>query len=189
MRRCPASSSSWPAWVDTSTMRPSAAARAQPVGQPLPAGGVEAGAGLVEHEDLRIGQQRERETQPLAHPAGELADPCRRVRRSARLPRGARRSARAARGGCRHRAASCRSTVRSGWRPPRLRHVADQGADRAPVGTRVEAGDADLAVEVGDAQQAAEQRGLAGAVGAEQQRDFTGHAASATRTTSAVRRP
>ena len=55
-----------------------------------------------------------------------------------------------------------------------LGHVADEGADFASVRQRVAAGDPNLAVEVGDAQQAAEQRGLAGAVGAEQQRDLTG---------------
>ncbi len=55
-----------------------------------------------------------------------------------------------------------------------LRHVADERPDRGTVAQRIETVDPNLSVEVGDAQDAAQERRLARAVGAEQQRDLAG---------------
>jgi hypothetical protein len=55
---------------------PSLAGQAAQQGpQPVDAFGVEAVGGFVEDEDLRVAHQRGGESEPLAHPEGELPDP------------------------------------------------------------------------------------------------------------------
>ena len=61
-------------WLDTSTVRPSAAMRAQQVAQPADAGRVESVGRLVQHQDLRVTQQRGRKPEALAHAHRVLAD-------------------------------------------------------------------------------------------------------------------
>ena len=65
-------------WLDTSTVRPSAALRPQEVAQPPDALGVQAVGGLVEDEDLGVAEQRRGEREPLAH-AHASSLPTRRV--------------------------------------------------------------------------------------------------------------
>ena len=60
-------------WLESSTVRPSAARSAQEVAQPADALGVEAVGGLVEHEDPRIAEQRGGEAEPLGHAEREAA--------------------------------------------------------------------------------------------------------------------
>ena len=118
MRRSPAASSSWPACVDTSTTRPSSAAARRRSRQPFAAGGVEARARFVEHQDARVGQERERKAEALPHAAGQIADRDGRVAAETRLLEQQLAALRAARAGSPRRTACVSATVRSGCSPP-----------------------------------------------------------------------
>ena len=62
-------------WLETRTVRPSAARPRSSVAQPEDAGRVEAVGRLVEHEGVGVTEQRGGETQPLAHADRVPADP------------------------------------------------------------------------------------------------------------------
>ena len=60
-------------WLDARTVRPSS----QECAQPQHAGGVQAVGRLVQHDGLRVTEQRRGEPQPLAHPHRVAPDPAR----------------------------------------------------------------------------------------------------------------
>ena len=61
-------------WLETRTVRPSAAKAAHQVANPDDAFGIETVDRLVEHQHGRVAEQRGGDAEPLAHPQREAAD-------------------------------------------------------------------------------------------------------------------
>ena len=76
-------------WLETRTVRPSAARRLELLADPADPLGVEAVDRLVEHQDRRVAEQRRGDAQPLLHAEGESPLACGppRPARSAPAPR------------------------------------------------------------------------------------------------------
>ncbi len=165
--------STWLANASISSMRcevkitvlPAALTSLQQVQELVAGRGVQVRGRLIQHQDRRVGQQRQPQGQPLLHAAGQRAHPLAGVLGQADLGQhlASALAGDALEAGIEQRRVQRTQVVVEGQL---LRHVAQQTAHRLALLVGVQAVDRDLPIVAQQAQQALDGRGLAGAVGA-----------------------
>ena len=154
-------------WLDTRTVRPSAAMCPQQVAQPAHTRRVEPVRRLVQDEHLRFSQQRGGQPQPLSHPEGEPADPAAGGVGQADLLQHLVRPMVRQPGGAGHRPQMVPGAA-AGMEARRLEQRSDDPGRLVEFGVAALLDGGPASVRGDEAQQHAQRRGLAGAVGAEE---------------------